>query len=200
MKKKILIISTILIISVFCICFVSCQRCIDKPEDTNLELWLGERYTEDELKELGYELVSPGFGCDTYASSKYNIERDLDGNGSLNGEYVKYERSGYPDATSEYAITSITITDPEVNIFGLTINSSQEEVEKVLKKQKFKKKDKDFTRKVYNIETRAWEEEVYYVEHYYTKNKVTFVLKDYPGADKQIFIAVGTTNLMGVIF
>ena len=43
--------------------------------------------------------------------------------------HVTYLLSGYPDAKDEWAVTRIHITDPEITVYGLTMNSTNTEIE-----------------------------------------------------------------------
>ena len=43
--------------------------------------------------------------------------------------HVTYLLSGYPDTKDEWAVTRIHITDPEITVYGLTMNSTNTEIE-----------------------------------------------------------------------
>ena len=43
--------------------------------------------------------------------------------------HVTYLLSGYPDTKDEWAVTRIHITDPEITVYGLTMNSTNAEIE-----------------------------------------------------------------------
>ena len=195
MKKRITLISTILLIAVLCVCFASCQRNVDKPEGTNLEYWLGDYNSQADLEKAGCTYVTRGFGNVTLLGSSYTLEYNE--NGKIKGSFVLYQLSGYPDHTDKYAITRIYINDPEVNIYGLTINSTEEEFEKILKKNGFSKK----TQQVNKINFETNEIDGTFTSTHYRKNKVRIELheSDY-GEGKEIFIMVGTTNKTGAIY
>ncbi len=87
---------------------------VNKPDDTDLVLWL----TED-VKEFDFSEFTPipgWFGAYEYYGIGYSSDST---------EYVSYLITAYPDyADGGEFVTSIKITDPSVNIInGLTIES-----------------------------------------------------------------------------
>ena len=119
--KKTKIIALLLLVCTVTLMFTSCTSDkIDKPEDTNLEYWLLDRPDKKDLTFID------GIG---YLSQKY--EPIVSDNGSLSApkEYVAYWFKNYPfHEIGIDRIRSIVITDPNVYVWGLTINSTKEEI------------------------------------------------------------------------
>ena len=78
------------------------------------------------------------FGGDQYYGSEY-IPEITEGNMQIDPEYcVIYTVTAYPDYMfNNRYVTGIYITDPKIEIYGLTINSSKEDIIKTLKKKGF---------------------------------------------------------------
>ena len=89
--------------------------------DTNLEFWMGQKITIDDLNKMDqvpFHLFSPGI---LYLGKKYKL-MNKDGVVCRPDIYVEYNVNGVK-------IDSINICDPDVHIYGITINSSEEEIE-----------------------------------------------------------------------
>ncbi|MCH5179911.1 MAG: hypothetical protein J1F32_01700 [Erysipelotrichales bacterium] len=107
---------------------------IPKPNDTNLEFWITEKVTSDKLESLS---IVPGvIGNDVYLGSDYSLNDD----GILHSMptfYVAYRLTDVQDEEFKI-VTYIEITDPAVTFYGISINSTSEEIENAMTKQKFK--------------------------------------------------------------
>ena len=100
---------------------------IEKPEDTNLEYWLLDRPD----KNNWIKLDSPS---DAYLAQGYEAIIDENGEKSLPEQAVFFYLSHYPTAEIGIKIIdSIHITDPNVYVWGLTFNSTKEEIKEVMK-------------------------------------------------------------------
>ena len=123
--KRTKLIALMLLLCTLTLIFSSCTRDkIDKPEDTNLEYWLLDR-----PDKKNWTLIS----SDCYLAAGY--EAVLDENGEICApEYaVIYYIDHYPISEIGFKrIDGIAITDPNVYVWGLTINSTKEEVVEVL--------------------------------------------------------------------
>ena len=117
---------------------------IEKPEDTNLEYWLGEVIDNNSLIE-----ISAHYFEREYISPKYEMEL-------LNQGYRKncvlYSTERFP--ISEFGIhkvSSIYITTPEVRVWGLTMNSTRDEVHAIMLEHGFTETlwQKDLGRSLY---------------------------------------------------
>ena len=128
MKK---IIALTLLLCTFLLMFSSCEAEpeLAKPEDTNLEYWL-----LDSPDKKDFTFIY-GIG---YLSDKYKAIVNEDGSLSAPQEYISYSFHNYPtDEIGEDRILKIVITDPDVSIWGLTINSTKEEIVETFKKMGF---------------------------------------------------------------
>ena len=131
MKK---LIALLLLLCMFTLVLSSCgEKKIEKPEDTNLEYWLLDFVDKENLTLI----------IDLYAEEHYlakGYEPIIDENGDLQPpeKCVMYYAMNYPllDLGIK-AISTIIITDPEVYVWGLTINSTKEEVQSVLENNGF---------------------------------------------------------------
>ena len=129
------LIALMLLLCTAVLMFSSCAgEKIDKPEDTNLDYWIGDTLNTNEVTLLE-ELPT----SDLYLDSKYEPIIDVEGNFSKPEHCVVYYYSNYPlaDLGIVKRISRIEITDPAVNVWGFTINSTKEEVVSILKKNGF---------------------------------------------------------------
>lgn len=131
--------TAVLFALLFCIFTVfGCSKGLKRP-DTNLEFWICENvegfdfssYTEK------YGLM----GGREYYGSGYIPETDENGEQIDPDHCVIYTVTSYPDYSSnESHVTRISITDPAVEIYGLTLNSSVGEIGAVMEENGFKAK------------------------------------------------------------
>ncbi len=137
MKKsmKILILISTLAVVIIGI-FVFVNRKPDPPA-TNLEFWIGENV--DNFDFSGYQEKYGLFGGKEYYGTGYVPTQDESGMQIDPEHCVIYTVTSYPDYSSgKSAVTSIYITDPSVEFYGVSLNSSHKEFEKLMKKQGFK--------------------------------------------------------------
>ena len=141
MKK---LIALTLLLCTFALLLSSCGSSnavkIEKPEDTNLEYWLLDSPNKREWTKL-YEDILGG----TYLANGYEAVL----NESDNLLYPKhspehsviYYTENYPiEEIGIKKITGICITDPEIYVWGLTVNSTREEVVEVMEKMGFEER------------------------------------------------------------
>ena len=124
MKKKftlILLLCTVALVLSSCVTSFVKEK-IEKPQDTELEYWLFERPNKKEWTELSggkYIYIAEGY------------EPIVNENGEIDApEYcVLYYTGNFPlwDFGIK-RINGVKITDPEVSIWELTINSTREDV------------------------------------------------------------------------
>ncbi len=167
MKKAFLIL-----LSVLAIFLSGCTYRIDKPQNTNLEFWITEQTDSWNLE--GYQPKYGMFGGRQYYGTGYTPTYD-ENDRQIDPEFcVIYTITSYPDHSSnKSAITEIYISDPEVYVYGLTLNSDDEEIKKVMKEEGFK-----------NTENLI-----------FTKNKVEIRF-----GDKDITISYDVSNVFGIQF
>ena len=133
MKK---IVALILLLCTVTLMFSSCgSEKIEKPEDTNLEYWLLDKPNKKEWTQLTYLERA----TDQYLAQGYEAVVDENGDVRRPESCVVYYIQNYPLADFGIAkrISRIEITDPNVYIWGLTLNSDREEIEATLRNNGF---------------------------------------------------------------
>ena len=81
-------------------------------------------------------------GGTEYYGSGYVPSIDEEGNQLDPEACVLYTVTSYPDYSSQTRhITSIYITDPSINVYGLTVNSTKDEVKSVIESNGFTYQD-----------------------------------------------------------
>ena len=135
MKK---LIALLLLLCTFTLVLSSCgEKKIEKPEDTNLEYWLLES-----ADMHGCTKIQSKHPCtESFLSKSYEAILDEDGNWIAPDKAVVYNVENYPYKDLEIGtkkISCIKITDPNVYVWGLTINSSREEIVEILDKLGYK--------------------------------------------------------------
>ena len=135
--KKLIVLT--LLLCTLSLMFSSCkvEPELAKPEDTNLECWLLDSPNKREWTKLYGDILTG-----TYLASGYEAVL----NESDNLLYPKhapehaviYSTENYPiEEIGIKKITGISITDPEIYVWGLTVNSTREEVVEVMEKMGF---------------------------------------------------------------
>lgn len=110
-------------------CFSGCgAKTIDKPTDTNLEFWITEDVTDFDFSN--YYSVPGWFGASEYYGNDYEPSAFDEGNFPIEPEHcVKYKVTSYPDYSSKQQhITGIVITDPKIIFYGITLESTDDEI------------------------------------------------------------------------
>lgn len=135
MKKRLAGIFLIICFMVFlrwCIFYV--------PEkDTNLEFWIAENVNHVDFSN--YQEKYGLMGGRQYYGTGYVPFTDENGEQIDPEACVVYTVTSYPDYISKKRhVTRITVTDPSITVYGLTLTSSAEEVENTLKSYGFIKK------------------------------------------------------------
>ena len=129
-------IAILLVVSV--ISFSSCTPKVElaKPENTNLKYWLLDGPNKEEWTKLHGDVLT-----NTYLASGYEPVLNEYGNWESPEHAVVYFTENYPiEEIGIQKITGIYITDPEIHVWGLTVNSTREEVIEVMEKIGFKEK------------------------------------------------------------
>ena len=157
MKK---LVALLLLLCTFVLFLSSCgdQSAIAKPEDTNLECWLFDKPDKD-----NWTLIYSNIAYKRYLASGYEHTGSIY---TYAPNCVYYETSRVLNGLANMnRITHITITDPEVTLWGLTINSTHDEVCAVLSQLGFEEQswDGEFkfslfkfqdSKRIYTIEVR----------------------------------------------
>ncbi len=118
-------VSTLSLMATLCSCSTFYLK---KPADTNLDFWITERVESQEFKEKGCTLLPGWFGAAEYLDHRYVADTSGD-MAVAPAVHVTYLSSGYPDTKDKWSITRIHITDPEITVYGLTMNSTNTEIE-----------------------------------------------------------------------
>lgn len=132
------------------------------PEQTSLDLWILQDTEPLDLSE--YESIPGWFGAEEIYGKGYE-QIFVDGEGFTDPDhYVKYLISAWPDYADggEY-ITKITITDPAVTFFGLNVESSPEEFDRVLSGKGFLRKKNIDSPDIVTEYKIIWDNGLYYV-------------------------------------
>lgn len=127
MKKT---VALILSIFTFLFCLFGCNN--DDIDDfsqppSNLEFWIAENV--DDVDFSKYQIKYGMMGGTEYYGTGYVPTIDEDGQ-QVDPDYcVLFTVTSYPDYSSKAQhITYISITDPSIEVYGLTINSTKEEI------------------------------------------------------------------------
>ena len=153
--------------------FCGCTVDLSKKNDTNLEFWIAEDVSDVDFST--YEERFGLMGGREYYGSDYTPTIDENGERRDPEHCVIYTITSYPDyAFGKSHVTRITITDPSVTVYGLTIDSTLQEIDDTLSDCGF--------RRAYNSND-------------YKKGKTTIRF-----SDDTIVISVKVSNLMGIQF
>ena len=102
----------------------------EMPKNTSLEFWI----TEDvkDYNWTGHDEIYGWMGAREFLGSGYKKTQDEDGSDQHPEHYVSYVITAWPDyADGGQFVTDITVTDPAVKVYGLTIASTFEEFDAV---------------------------------------------------------------------
>ena len=151
------------------------------PENTTLEYWIISDVAQIDWSD---HTEIPGWmGAHEYYGKGY--EPATDENGELQDpEYcVKYLVTAWPDySLATRHITRITVTDPAVTFWGLTVNSTLDEFDALLKSKGFKRGAEETAYKT------CWENGTYIV---------TFTRYD---GKNEVYFAAPVSNVQGIVY
>ncbi|MBO4983841.1 MAG: hypothetical protein J6D23_07255 [Clostridia bacterium] len=125
--KKVLALAIMLL----AFCLVGCSQNDDindlaQPQ-TNLEFWIAENV--DNVDFSDYQIKYGMMGGTEYYGTGYIPEVDENRQQTDPKHCVLYTVTSYPDYSSKTLhITYISITDPSIEFYGLSLNSTQEEI------------------------------------------------------------------------
>ena len=106
------------------------------PSNTNLEFWIAENVDQVDFSKFHEKYGM--FGGNEYYGTGYVPTRDEHGQQVDPKHYVLYTVTSYPDyADKEQHITHIYITDPNVEFYGISLNSSFDEFTELIRQQGF---------------------------------------------------------------
>ena len=136
MMKKIFILSLVIVL-IFTLngCKTEDANGLRRPK-TNLEFWIAENV--DDVDFSKYQEKYGLFGGREFYGTGYVPTTDENGFQVDPEHCVLYTVTSYPDySDKEQHITRIHITDPEIEFYGISLNSSLEDFEYYIKKQGF---------------------------------------------------------------
>lgn len=159
----------------------------EMPKDTTLEFWITEDVKDQDWSE--HDEIYGWMGAREFLGSAYKKNADTDGSDQHPEHYVSYVITAWPDyADGGQFVTDITVTDPSVKVYGLTIASTYEEFDAV-----FELLGYELSWSEGAIETRIA-----------TKDGITFRLTravdDNPDVVPQIRISAVVTNREGIVY
>ena len=126
--KRTIALTCILALIILCLGGCCDSKSLERPADTNLEFWITEDVTDFDFSDY-YEV--PGwFGARQYYGIAYKPAGFKEGNFPIEPEYcVKYIVTSYPDYSSKRGhITGISISDPKITFYGISLESSDDEI------------------------------------------------------------------------
>ena len=157
----------------------------EMPKDTTLEFWITENVKDQDW--TGHDEIYGWMGAREFLGSAYKKNADADGSDQHPEHYVSYVITAWPDyADGGQFVTRIDITDPNVSVYGLTVNSSIEEYDAVFRKMGY----------VISVEERG-------VNTVFTATRagITFELCIRPdGLTPSLAIKAEVTNREGIVF
>ena len=159
----------------------------EMPKDTTLEFWITEDVKDRDWS--GHDEIYGWMGAREFLGSAYKKNADADGSDQHPEHYVSYVITAWPDyADGGQFVTDITVTDPAVKVYGLTIASTFEEFDAV-----FEPLGYELSWGEGAIKTRVA-----------TRDGITFRLtravEDNPDVVPQIRISAEVTNREGIVF
>ena len=145
--------------------------------DTNLEFWIAEHV--DDVDFSAYQEKYGLMGGRAYYGRGYAPLTGPNGEQLDPEHYVLYTVTSYPDyAGSRQHVTRIDITDPAVELYGVTLHSSAKEIDAAMKQHGFRQETQPNA-----------------VGQLYSKGKFSLRF-----ADDAIHISVKVSNLLGIQF
>ncbi len=129
MKRFLLIFVLLFVLLAFSACSKP-PEIPPKSESKNLEFWITENVENADFSK--HTEILGWFGARQFYGLGYAPAFDEYGNETLPDVYVTYLISAWPDyADGGQYVTQIEFTDPKIEVFGLSVNSSFEEFERV---------------------------------------------------------------------
>ncbi len=146
-KKQVFLIGSAAVLLcaliLFLIWFLRGTR-LSRPADTNLEFWITESVEDGDFE--GHEQLFGLFGGNEYLGEGY-VFAEHGSEQVFPEHYVRYTVTSYPDyAYGTPAVTRIVITDPEVRVYGLTVDSAWEEVNEVMRSHGYRINEDGYTK------------------------------------------------------
>lgn len=159
----------------------------EMPKNTSLEFWITEDVKDQDW--TGHDEIYGWMGAREFLGSGYKKNEDPTGSNQHPEHYVSYVITAWPDyADGGEFVTDITVIDPDVKVYGLTIASTYEEFDAVFEPLGYELSWSDGA-----IETRVA-----------TKNGITFRLTravdDNPNVVPMFRVSAEVTNREGIVY
>ena len=159
----------------------------EMPKNTSLEFWITEDVKDQDW--TGHDEIYGWMGAREFLGSGYKKNEDPSGANQHPEHYVSYVITAWPDyADGGQFVTDITVTDPAVKVYGLSIASTFEEFDAV-----FEPLGYELSWSEGAIKTRVA-----------TKDGITFRLtravEENPDVVPQFQISAEVTNREGIVF
>ena len=141
-KKVKVFISVFVLLFLIIGLFLFANRMPDRPV-TNLEFWIAD--CVDEVDFSDFQEKYGLFGGREFYGTGYVPAQDENGRQIDPAHCVIYKVTSFPDYSIEKShITEIYITNPSIEFYGISLNSSHKEFETLKKKQGFKITDTNY--------------------------------------------------------
>ena len=159
----------------------------EMPKDTTLEFWVAEDVKDRDWSE--HDEIYGWMGAREFLGSAYKKNADTDGSDQHPEHYVSYVITAWPDYADGGAfVTEIVITDPAVQVYGLTLSSTYEEFDAVFEQLGY---------------TLSWSEGAIETR-VASKDGITFRLtravENNPDVVAKLVISAEVTNREGIVF
>ncbi len=109
------------------------EKFLVKPDGCELDFWICENVKDVDFSE--YTEIIGISGGKEYAGKGYEVTRDAEDQ-TAPDQCVLYTLTAWPDYAdfeeTGYHVTKITVTDPEVSVFGVNTASSRVEFRKLM--------------------------------------------------------------------
>ena len=176
-------IASIVFILIGVTAFYFIHNPILKNPHTNLEFWIGDKVEFSDFSD--YESKDGLMGGYQYYGKGYVPTLD-EHNQQVDPEHcVVYTITNYPDYSSpNLHISRIEITDPEIELYGITINSTPDDFKSAMSKNGFSVTERFFR-----------DGKCYYGK----KGRFTICFSDM-SQNKSITISAKVTNKFGIVF
>ena len=179
--KMIAACSLVATVAVFSSCSISTNKTVEDV-NANSDFVVGLLTPIEEADFSGYGII-PGFGVTGYYDKKYgDWEADMD---AVSACYVRYDVTAYPDYMSgEQYVTGISVTDPEISVYGYSVGDDSETYKTFLQEKGFKLYEDD-------LQIKRLEKD---------KVKLRYSVNPETQSITSIAVEVDVTNQCGVVF
>ncbi len=126
MKIKDKLIPLLMLIPILSSCNNNHVDVANKPSDANFSYWINQTIKEEEFNLACAEFLIEGDIIPHYLDVSYEFVIKDDGLEYLPKEYVCYLT--YRNASNDYCISDIVITDPNITFYGLSLTSDRYDI------------------------------------------------------------------------